>query len=89
MGIRPDNIVLSSGKPAKGFSSEIDAVVDLAELLGNQLLVHALIGEQQVTFITDANKILKPGEKIKICFNLEKIHFFDPITQNIIKDFVR
>ena len=89
MGVRPDNIALSTGKAMKGFSSEVEAVVDLAELLGNQLLVHALVGEQQVTFITSADKTLMPGQKIKICFDLAQLHFFDPVTQNIIKDFVK
>ena len=89
MGIRPDNIAISTGKAVKGFSNDIDAVVDLAELLGNQLLVHALVGKQQVTFITNADKTLMPGQKIKICFDLAQLHFFDPVTQNIIKDFVK
>ena len=84
MGIRPDHIAISSGNTIKGFTSSIDAVVDLAELLGDQLLVHALVGEQKVTFITTADKILAPGDKINICFNLEKIHFFDPVTKNAI-----
>ena len=89
MGVRPDNIAISTGKAMKGFTSDVDAVVDLAELLGNQLLVHALVGEQKITFITNADKTLMPGDKIKICFNLEQLHFFDPVTQNIIKDFVK
>ena len=89
MGIRPDNIAISTGKAVKGFSNDIDAVVDLAELLGNQLLVHALVGEQKITFITNADKTLMPGDKIKICFDLAQLHFFDPVTQNVIKDFVK
>ncbi|MFA6755883.1 MAG: ATP-binding cassette domain-containing protein [Bacilli bacterium] len=85
IGIRPENIHNDKGEHAKEFP---DAIVELkvkvAELLGNEYYVHADFAGKELVCKMEANQTINVGDKIKVCFNLNKLHFFDVKTEKAI-----
>ena len=63
---------------------EFDIDVNVAELLGNEYYVHADFGGTELVSKIPANRVIKTGDKIKVFFDLKKIHFFDPETEKSI-----
>lgn len=81
-GIRPENIVLADDK-AKG-NGVFDVKVDVAELLGNEYYCHFNLGGSEVVAKIPAENIITNGQMIKVQLKLDKVHFFDPISENAL-----
>ena len=82
-GIRPEDIKEVDGE-TKVTGPEFDIDVNVAELLGNECYVHADFGGTELVSKIPANRVIKTGDKIKVFFDLKKIHFFDPETEKSI-----
>ena len=82
-GIRPEDIKEVDGE-TKVAGPEFDIDVNVAELLGNEYYVHADFGGTELVSKIPANRVIKTGDKIKVFFDLKKIHFFDPETEKSI-----
>ena len=82
-GIRPEDIKEVDGE-TKVTGPEFDIDVNVAELLGNEYYVHADFGGTELVSKIPANRVIKTGDKIKVFFDLKKIHFFDPETEKSI-----
>ena len=82
-GIRPEDIKEVDGE-TKVTGPEFDIDVNVAELLGNEYYVHAYFGGTELVSKIPANRVIKTGDKIKVFFDLKKIHFFDPETEKSI-----
>ena len=84
-GIRPEDIVdLESAILVKKQSEKIKLEVVIAELLGHEYYVHLDLGGTDVIAKVNADKDLKPHDKIDVIFNLAKIQLFDvETTKNI------
>ena len=82
-GIRPEDIKEVDGE-TKVTGPEFDIDVNVAELLGNEYYVHADFGGTELVSKIPANRVIKTGDKIKVFFDLKKIHFFDPETEQSI-----
>ncbi len=78
LGIRPENIVEADSE------GEFEITVDVAELLGNEYYIHFNFGGASLVSKFPATRIIAAGEKLKVNFKKEKIHFFDPITEKAI-----
>jgi multiple sugar transport system ATP-binding protein len=76
LGVRPENIVPSEGGYAK-------INVTLNENLGQNTLVHGLIGEKKLTAKVREWCTYKPGDAVS--FTFDKVHFFDKETTNAIR----
>ena len=86
VGIRPEDIhdfEFSSHVP--GVSQPISADVEVYEPLGSNVILELKIGE--LNFVAEVNPktAARIGGNIKICFDKEKIHLFDPETENVVK----
>lgn len=80
LGIRPENITDTSHD-----GQMCDLVVESAELLGFEYnLIMDICGSQVISRI-NATNIIRPGDKVKLSFDLSKAHFFDKETTNRIK----
>ncbi len=79
IGIRPENVVITDDK-SKGY--EID--VNVAELLGNEYYIHCDFGGTDLIAKVPADRLIKNGDKLNVVFKEEKLHFFDPNTENAI-----
>ena len=82
-GIRPEDIKEVDGE-TKVTGPEFDIDVNVAELLGNEYYVHADFGGTEFVSKIPATRVIKTGDKIKVFFDLKKIHFFDPETEKSI-----
>lgn len=81
VGIRPEDIYFSiDGK------NGIPMEVEMVEPLGTEVIVYLTSQERSFTCLTDRKAVrLKRGEKIRVNFDLEKIHFFEKDTEKVIR----
>lgn len=84
-GVRPEDIHHPQYVPAGVNEQTIEATVDVTELMGNEIFVYLVGGEDQ-DFIArvDPRADLRPGDKVSIVFNADKIHSFDRTTEQMI-----
>lgn len=84
-GIRPEDIGQKNFK--NNISNEsiyFKEVVQIAELLGNEYYVHALIGTDKLIAKVNANQDIKQNDEIYLSFDLDKFHLFDMDTKKLI-----
>jgi len=74
LGIRPEDIKIDH---KKGEEAEIYVV----EPMGMQVLVTVKLGNLQIKVLTTPPFTKKMGEKVKLHFNVNKIHLFDKNTE--------
>jgi multiple sugar transport system ATP-binding protein len=80
VGLRPDN-VLPAGAVARGESSPVEARVELVEPLGNELIVHARLGDNPLVFRLPPQHSPDLGEKLQVTVELDALHLFDADTE--------
>ena len=84
-GIRPEDIrneqlVLESNPEAI-----VKSEVVVSELLGAETMLYSKIGEQEFISRVGVSAVYTLGEEIELSFNLNKAHFFDKETQEVVK----
>ncbi|MDE7454802.1 MAG: sn-glycerol-3-phosphate ABC transporter ATP-binding protein UgpC [Clostridia bacterium] len=79
LGVRPEDILLSSGS-----GQSLKVACDVVELLGHELILYANIGTQRVVFRTSSKQNVRAHDEVNITFNAENVHFFDPETTMVI-----
>jgi multiple sugar transport system ATP-binding protein len=83
-GIRPEDIW---DVPSSGWIEDkhiVESKVDFRELMGSETYVYAKIGSNPIIGRVGAMADPKPGSNFGLVFNLKRIHFFDPVTQQAI-----
>lgn len=83
-GIRPEHLrLLKDGEEEASF---ISGEVDVYEMLGSEAIVYVKQPENENRIIAkvDADTHLKPGDRIRLAFDLEKVHVFDKLTGQTI-----
>jgi len=80
LGIRPEHIqVVFENKP-----NAIDATVYVIEPLGRDIVINVKIGEALVKILATPGLKLEPGQRVKLIFPEDKVHFFDKYTEKAI-----
>ena len=74
-GIRPEDIMDSLFVEDQNVE-KIEAIVDVVEPLGSEILVHLKIGEKTLLARFPPVVRVKSGDRINVVFNLKKIHLF-------------
>ena len=82
-GIRPEHVHDEEEELNKA-EMQFDANVDVTELMGAEIYLYVNIAGQPVTARVAPTSKSKVGDKIKICFNLDKLHIFDKDTEQVI-----
>ncbi len=82
-GIRPEHVHDEPEEIAKS-NCLFEANVDVTELMGAEIYLYVNIGGVPVTARVEPTSTAKPGDNIKICFSLEKLHIFDKDTEQTI-----
>ena len=79
LGLRPEDITLASGSAGGGKTAagEVMAV----EPLGREDLVVAQVGTAEVRLLVDNAMGVRIGDTVNLEFNMEKVQFFDPDTE--------
>lgn len=85
MGIRPEDIhdepLVIDASPGTTF----DAVVDVAELMGAEIILYSKVEEQDFVARVDSRFNIEAGSTVKLAFKLGNAHFFDVDTEERIK----
>ena len=78
IGFRPEHLEVSNGQPNH---VRIPVDVEVVEYLGNEELVHARTDGTEVVALVSSERRLRPGEKVDLAMPVEKLHLFDPETE--------
>jgi multiple sugar transport system ATP-binding protein len=83
-GIRPEDIqseqIVLDTNPTWGVKAE----VVVSELLGAETMLYSKVGGTEFISRVDARDFHSPGEVIDLAFNMNKSHFFDKQSQDVI-----
>ena len=85
LGIRPESIYLKGDKNNANPSVPIKLNCDFSELLGYELVLYMFLNGQKIIAKTDAKNNIKSHDDITICFDKEKMYFFEKETGKRIK----
>ena len=76
-GIRPEDIhnepIFLQSSQNTIFKSE----VKVSELLGSEIMVYSMIGDNEIISKLDSRNDLNPGDVVELAFDMNKAHFFD------------
>lgn len=84
LGIRPEDlhteIIVEEAFP----DSPFEFYVEVAELLGHEFILHGSLANQPLLAKVSARNDVKAHETLKLSMDVNKLHFFDPETQDVI-----
>jgi len=85
MGIRPEDIHNPAFVAPGIHSAPVDAKVDVTELMGNEINLYLLAGQDSIVARVDPRTDFRMGDKVQVAFNMDKAHLFDPDTEKAIR----
>ena len=81
LGLRPEHLVLGEGAAGRSF----EAVVEVVEQLGSEILLEARLGTTRVTAArVPAETPIAAGDRVRLSVPPGRLHFFDPETETVI-----
>ncbi|MGG5318878.1 ABC transporter ATP-binding protein [Enterococcus sp. AZ072] len=83
-GVRPEDIHSEQVALDAAVGSTVTAEVVVSELLGAETMLYTKIGETEFISKVDARDFHNPGETIDLAFNVNKAHFFDKDSEEVI-----
>ena len=81
-GIRPEDLRVASGEAANGMS--VDAVVEVVERLGSQILLDVKVGSGMMVAAVEPTVRAKVREQLRFALNPARLHFFDSQSEAAI-----
>jgi multiple sugar transport system ATP-binding protein len=82
LGVRPEALRIASGADSGDYA--FDSVVEVVEPLGNEILLDVRAGANAMVARVDPATRVKVHEKLRLAFDPERLHFFDPGTETAI-----
>jgi len=84
-GIRPENIHDPQFTPPNIHTENVEAQVDVTELMGNEIFLHMLSGKNIFVARIDPRSKLRVGEKAQLAFDMDNFHIFDAETEQAVR----
>ncbi|MBA5728245.1 sn-glycerol-3-phosphate ABC transporter ATP-binding protein UgpC [Aerococcaceae bacterium INB8] len=84
-GIRPEDINAEQVALDLYSGARVNAEVVVSELMGSETMLHSKVGDTTFVARVDARDTHGPGETVELAFNMNKGHFFDVDTEEVIK----
>lgn len=84
IGIRPENVYDCSDAEKHSLESEIEATINVYELLGSEVYLYFNIEEFPMTSRVKAETSARVGDKLKFKLDMEKVHVFDNETGLVV-----
>src|SRR5690625_1355729 len=85
LGVRPEDIhdepVFLDASP----ETKIDALIDVAELMGSETFLYSKVDDQDFVARVDSRTDITNDDTIQLAFDLNNAHFFDVETEERIK----
>jgi multiple sugar transport system ATP-binding protein len=85
VGLRPENVV-GEGRAPRGETAPLDVTVEIAEPLGDEVVVHARVGGEPLVFKQDPHRPAPIGAALKVQVELDALHLFDAETEHRLGD---
>ncbi len=84
-GIRPEDIHAEAIALESFSDSIIEPTITVAELTGAESILYLDANGTEFISVVDARDYHQPGESIRLAFNMNKAHFFDAETEEVIR----
>ncbi len=84
-GIRPENICDPECQPSSPDAASVTAQVDVTELMGSEVFLHLLADGKLFMARVDPRTRARPGQEIRVEFDMAHMHAFDPQTEEAIR----
>ena len=82
LGIRPEDVIEANEFSGdKNLGEVIDASVTVYELLGSEAMIYADVDGGSISAHVSATNPARMGSKVKVAFDIDKIHVFDKETE--------
>jgi multiple sugar transport system ATP-binding protein len=82
LGVRPEHLVLGNGSSHCSF----DASAEVLEQLGSEIVLEARVGDTRLIVARiDPQARLLAGDRLRLSVQAERLHFFDPTTEQAIR----
>jgi multiple sugar transport system ATP-binding protein len=75
IGIRPEDLRVANGSDPAGLC--FDAVVEVVEKLGSEILLDLQVGEQTMVAAVEPSVRAQRGDKLRLALRSDRLHFFD------------
>jgi multiple sugar transport system ATP-binding protein len=82
LGVRPEDLREATAEDPKNY--RIDAVVEVVEPLGNEILLDVKVGRHPLVARVPPTSRVRLHEQIPLTLNRERLHFFDTQTEQAI-----
>jgi multiple sugar transport system ATP-binding protein len=76
-GLRPEDIHDPNFAPPGIHTANVDVMVDITELMGNEIHLHLVINGNQFVGRVDPRTMAKVGTKMQIVMNMDNMHLFE------------
>ena len=84
-GLRPECIYDDEMNVAKHSESQLAVNVDVTELMGAEIYLYLLVGEEgKLTARVSSRSTTRAGDQIRIAFDMTRMHIFDKDTERCI-----
>ena len=84
-GIRPEDIHAEQVALDLHADAKVNAEVFVSELMGSETMLHCRIDDIHFVSRVDARDTHQVGESVELAFNMNKGHFFDNETEEVIR----
>ncbi|MCJ7716913.1 MAG: ABC transporter ATP-binding protein [Anaerolineales bacterium] len=84
-GLRPEDVHDPNFAPPRIVAQNVEAEVDLTELMGNEIFLFLKIGEDECVARVDPRTSFKMGDKVTMSFNMDNMHIFDKETEQVVR----
>ncbi len=84
-GLRPEDIHDPDFAPPQINAQNVEAVVDLTELMGNEIFLFLKTGEAECVARVDPRTSCKMGDQVTMALNMDNMHIFDKETEQVIR----
>ncbi|MBI2845227.1 MAG: ABC transporter ATP-binding protein [Chloroflexi bacterium] len=83
-GIRPEDIHDRALASSVSQDAVVKAQVEVTELMGSEVFLYLSTGKQNFTARVEPRTSARPGKPVELVFNMERMHLFDPNTEERI-----
>ena len=83
-GLRPECIHDDAANLALYSDAVVETDVDVTELMGAEIYLYLIIGETKLTARVSSRSTTRAGDKIKVAFDVARLHIFDKDTERCI-----
>ncbi len=84
LGIRPEDVKDEEMFISQSSGSAFDVTVRVYELLGAEVFLYLDVEQYEITARVNPRTTARPGDEIRIAFDLSKMHIFDKETEQVI-----